>query len=752
VSRSSRYSGSGIPAFALLLVVLALSTAACAQAEARPRGTLFHLIGTRTYTPYVNAAHVTLRLPLQVRADVSIRDIRPEIADVESPGRREPSLFDAFTVAMAGQPSRQARAPALLLTIKEPLAPGTYRVRFTLLSGHPARRQGMTIRVLLPAPQLAVPPTIYITRTIDSPIKVRNSGLVLRETSGHARLAGLSVEQVQGPGGVDQLADGKVIVPTPKPVAPGTSAIANVSTEGDFPLGTSTGQLEIYSPQLGQAIPVTYQVQTRRWKLWLVVAIVLGVAFGFLTRVWLVQRIQRGKARVQAYGVLDQLAQERQRRTDPAFTASIDEARQMLERVLRAGTPEEITAAVKDAGDKLQDAHKKLEEDLGKARDQLVALQQVLATQGSLPNSVSAILDAQRNPFAAIQRQLEAGDAKGVSEAAEEMQSELDREVRRATEQWRTEVRPFLSTLQGEGPTVLGSANPGLMTSAADAASLVEGSAFTQQNASLESVLSALATAVVAVTGAVNQLRPVVGTIAQTIRILESDALPGQRARPELRANVQEFSSAMQSADPREASTLQALERTLRSLSTQLTEMIKDKDKSNVSEIQSALDSGHFESAARVAVADDRPGVDAALAEAVTAPSALGLEDPGMADALARANTTVAAVNVVAERPWTVGPVLRAADFSDSPAVLQPQAFKQLAMDQGILTALLGVVVVIVGYFLFTDNFVGTTSDLLTAFGWGYTADITSAFVVGALSGKTTAPAAAPPAPGAVAG
>jgi hypothetical protein len=693
---------------ALGAVGVALLAPCFAQASTRPRGTLFHLVGARTFAPVVDRKTVALQIPLTARSDVALQGLAVGLTNVELPGRAERALFEAFSVSVAPTPPAAVHAPAVLLKIDEsrPLPAGLYRVRFEVLSTRPAARQGVSVNVRLSAPHLATPPTIYITKTLGSPGNdVSDSGLVLHETSGLSRLAGLTVSQVQGPGGANQQADGQVSV-APSAVPAGESRTFQVSLSGHFPHGSSTGQLEVFSPQFAEPVAVSYQVQTRMWWLWLVLLIAGGVFAGFVTRVWLVNRIQLGEAKVQGYAMLRQLEEEARNQPDAQFQKAIHVATERLERVLGEGVATDISGAVAQANKELEDARKQLQKNLPKAAKAVEALKESLSTQWDLPVSAVDVLSRQQDSLASIEAQLAAGDAEGATKESAKVSESLSRETRQAAIQWRKDALALLHLLEQKEPQILATAAPGLSAEASRAEALVSTEALTRAKPNLDELLPALHKAVGAIGSIVDQLK-----VASLVIGEELDRRKlSQRSETAVKAAFGRFTQALVAANQHEPATLRVVTEALQEL---------------------------YERLVRIRA----PKTDALLRGEVS--------EDGMAAAAAAAvapNSVDAAASVAAPEASFPPLTTPAAEGGSSIAAPQVMARKQLALDRAIQSAILGVIVTAIGYFLFADNFSGTAADFVAAIGWGYTADITTAFVATALAGKTSPPTAAVPA------
>jgi hypothetical protein len=655
--------------------------------------------------PVVDGNTVVLQIPLVARSDVAIQGLAVGLTNVELPGRAERVLFEAFSASMAPTPSAAVHAPAVLLKIDEsrPLPAGLYRVRFELLSTRPEARQGVSVNVHLSAPHLATPPTIHITQTLGSPGNdVSDSGLLLHETSGLSRLAGLTVSQVQGPEGANQQAEVSVV---PSTVPAGGSRTFQVSLSGHFPHGSSTGQLEVFSPQFAEPVAVSYQVQTRIWWLWLVLLIASGVVAGFTTRVWLVNRIQLGEAKVQGYAMLRQLEEERRNRTDARFQKAVDVATARLKRVLGEGVATDISGAIKQANQELEDAQKQLQKDLPTAAKAVEGLKENLGTQWDLPTTAFDILSRQHGSLPGIEAQLEAGDAKGAMNACAKVTEGLSKEIRQAVVQWRRDVLVLLRVLEQAEPQIFATAAPMLSIEASRAEALVSAGALTEANPKLGEMLPALHKAVVAVGSIVDQIKVATGAIAAELDGRELSS----RSKVAVTGAFGQFTQALVKADQHEPATLRGVTQALHELYGRLMQ------------IRSSKADG----------LTDSPGDGmAAVATAAIAPDSVD----------------TAASSSAPETSFLASTTPPAAEVGSPISAPQVMARKQLALDRAIQSAVLGAIVTTIGYFLFADKFSGAAADFVAVIGWGYTADITSAFVATALAGKTSPPASSVPA------
>ncbi|MGH2912869.1 MAG: hypothetical protein ACRDJ3_10405, partial [Solirubrobacteraceae bacterium] len=196
--------------------------------------------------------------------------------------------------------------------------------------------------------------------------------------------------------------------------------------------------------------------------------------------------------------------------------------------------------------------------------------------------------------------------------------------------------------------------------------------------------------------------------------------------------DTRQFTTALLAADPRRAESLESLLDQLQSLSESFAKLIKRGSK--LKSVEKALEEGLY----RLAAEKKHPPASTAARRAGTAVQNIASVQARVnAELIVGTEGDTGTLTQTLRQSWQPPARIQPNDFAATPSPRQIRATKQLARDQALQTILLGLVIAGVGTLLLVDNFIGTPSDFLGAFAWGYAADITSAFVLSTLPSRT---------------
>jgi hypothetical protein len=244
-----------------------------------------------------------------------------------------------------------------------------------------------------------------------------------------------------------------------------------------FPVGNSTGKLEINSPDLKAPITVDVEVKARLYGYWIPVLVVLGLIAGLQLREWLPQRIALSAAEAAGAQATAKVREQVELIKDAQFLQAVKPALEELERHwMRPSKAWARLAAVDRASSivKAQDAAKAaidsaladLAVRMQAARGTLAALIRVAAQPERLPppmhSAFAAIPDACEQASAALEKQ----DAAGAQSVLDRARSDMVRALRQAWSAWlqthpaldadlnmlRALMDPRRDTARGYGP------------------------------------------------------------------------------------------------------------------------------------------------------------------------------------------------------------------------------------------------------------------------------------------------------------
>ena len=129
--------------------------------------------------------------------------------------------------------------------------------------------------------------------------------------------------------------------------AAGQALGVNVSPRG-FPVGITTGKLELSSPDLAAPAVFDVEVHARIWSGWIVLAVLAGIGAGLLLREWMPRFVALRRARIDGAAVIAHFAQQLEGIEDTAFRKKVDPALDALRTAwsLGAGKTSSVDKAV----------------------------------------------------------------------------------------------------------------------------------------------------------------------------------------------------------------------------------------------------------------------------------------------------------------------------------------------------------------------------------------------------------------------
>ncbi len=300
---------ASIAAIACCTVALVLVTARTASAQ----DSLVTTVGEPTTRVIPHDPAIVMGFPVTVNPAVAEVDIDADVMSVTRGGVAVAA--DAIKVNLnrdTGRIELQIEDPAATATT------GNYVVD-VLLTADDGAKQALAFTLSRPAAALTAGATIEIEKT-GGFLGLGSSTLPSSETvelnlGRGAPLSGLTARQVERPAAghitlyvnCPEPDDGQAVdiaecdalsaadhVLLDEAVA--QDAVLRLHYElDDFPLGSSTRTVEVRSPQLAGETTLTFEVTNRRTPLWIPSVVILGIFFGLLLRVVLVQVINAAR-------------------------------------------------------------------------------------------------------------------------------------------------------------------------------------------------------------------------------------------------------------------------------------------------------------------------------------------------------------------------------------------------------------------------------------------------------------------------
>lgn len=331
-------------------------------------------------------------------------------------------------------PSSDTAASALVVSAANAakLPPGTYALTIQVSVDKDAKDtkpQLLTLSLTRHPAQLAGPGSIILNKVSGWRLigdEDTTATVTLRESSNKAAVSGLRFFDVREAMASGAQPTGKIKVDfAPRDVATGGATEATVRTEGEFPLGTSKGKLEIVSSDLANAVPVGYEVRTRRGLWTIAFFAALGAFFGWWVRIRTAGASALASARLSASRAIQLAREEAESSGDQTYRDSLTTLRRAMEDELESADPAKITPAVKTLEDGVAAARSKLQAELVQCAAQADALKSVVGPAWELPNGVGQSLGQLRNAKADVESLLEKRNAKAASTTLQRTTAEL---------------------------------------------------------------------------------------------------------------------------------------------------------------------------------------------------------------------------------------------------------------------------------------------------------------------------------------
>lgn len=591
------------------------------------------------------------------------------------------------------------------------VVPGTYILK---LEARPrGRPTGVStdaqVTVRIPPPALRPTAPLQVERVIGPFESDRVQPLTLRETSARSRALVTTVGQTNetSEGGV---VAGDLVFPEggKAAIAPGgVMRIRPEATEG-FPMGTSSGTIEVESPQLDTPVSVGFVVETRLSRFYLGVVLALGLLAGVLARIILRRRIEDGESELLVDTLRTRVKRERARRLDRTFhekTAAVLEA---LDDASDSGKADELRQVCSAQQVVLHEAiadFEKRRADLKPVIEQRAA---ALSASRSLPGVIRREVTGLSHSLRLAVERFSVNDVTGAGERLEDAGRRFAH-VLSVAEEFSADVKHFADTVV-QADDLLGPAT----AMGGEVATLAEAELDPDDwNLALESIARTHAAA--------NTLRDRVGRAARAAYIEMATAAPGADHQGwtaglvALEHKIADLDAALEAAT---GAVIPAYDRAARALSD-----------ANTAKQQAA-----------------------AGGPAVVATSAGGQGAPALAALAARtasAAGVASAAHDMGASGWTAPVLFAAAEprpAVDDRRISRQQISKELRRARRLQHLILAAVVFIIGFELFEAEFVGTVQQLVLAFLWAFTANVSLGAVTTVVQERRAALQPQPPA------
>jgi hypothetical protein len=343
-----------------------------------------------------------------------------------------------------------------------PPLPGSYVLSLDIsetapAEGRPPKAQAVTLTLQRPEPKLVTSSQLLIDQEYFTwPSHSRASRLRLTEQSKKARLTGVQIVDVRDPSSnvpVDRAM--LAVTLTPPTIAAGSVVFPQVQVDGSFPLGTTTGKLEIRADQLATPLTINYEVRAKQTAWWIVLITAAGFLFGWWIRKYLSNRQARAKALAAASRVLEDVRNTLAQIADAEFRAAAQAAQSKLLGARREPKAEKIDEVVAQSIEALASARTALAARRKTVVETLEPLAALARRNWQLPSdSATSGLAQLRAELGEVQSLLDQHDAGRARDRLGLIPTGVLVQLVRDLATWRFEAEKYLAALVRHPPAL----------------------------------------------------------------------------------------------------------------------------------------------------------------------------------------------------------------------------------------------------------------------------------------------------------
>lgn len=516
-----------------------------------------------------------------------------------------------------------------------------------------------------------------------------------------------------------------------KPVPQDGSQDFTYKAFGDFPLGTAKASLIVSSRQLEGPLTVPVEVRTRRVKEVLWFLIVAGLLLGFLLRTWLKQQVQYTDLKQQAVDTLEQIGTEGAKEKDRVYRDSVKAAASALETTIKRTTrrnQQDLTDAINTARKALGEAKAGLANRLVKTNEAVQEFTTLTTTPWRISAAIATGLRQAAKSILAINVALSQNDATRASSLLEKEAAQLRKFLLEAIAEWQRGWAGILEQLNVAALVMIDPARATMIKRVADLRTRLDQIPQRTAETTITDYLADIR-AIDLITGAALLPLDTAGAAVKNAwtaidtELKSKSQLPNREKWEATTKPTTDYAAKLDKASAHLTTDLHLDIATAgmelhRSWSEALLAQVADPEA-----LKELIDKGQFvEAAERV---PDRPGAveDAIMGKAgsgkVKRKSATEVSRSGAASFDLRTEVEPVEESTGADVPGGVE-----VDGHPSLQRLRRLTWRDMIAAKSAQFAISATGLAIVGYLLFSDKFVGTGPEMLTAFFWGFTTDV----------------------------
>lgn len=309
----------------------------------------------------------------------------------------------------------------------------------------------LKIQLMRPSASLEAIPKLIIDRRCWI-IASENSLSVLRvtETSKKSRITISGVRPVSNTVNAARPVEGTLVFSKKQPeILPGDQVTLDYTLEGSFGLGTASGTMKIDAPQLASPVSFDFEVRSRVHWIWIGITIVVALCISWGVKVLLQRKIELDQAIIDAQKLSERIEREAENHPDPDFAIAYKDALRNLKTELGGRSAVDINTAKLALDTKWQTALKEHEKKHQDERDALEKLRDQITNPNWLvpPDIIKAIEEA-RLDVNAVEQLLSPCALKNAGEKRINIITSLGNKIINRAVLWQNSMQTYITTIQ----------------------------------------------------------------------------------------------------------------------------------------------------------------------------------------------------------------------------------------------------------------------------------------------------------------
>jgi hypothetical protein len=328
---------------------------------------------------------------------------------------------------------------------------GVYDLYLNLQPNSNPGADRLKIQLMRPAASLEAIPKLIIDRTcwIITGEK-SHSALRVTETSKKSRITISGVRPVSNTVNAARPMGGTLVFPQKQPeIWPGDQVTLDYTLEGSFGLGTASGTMKIDAPQLTSPVTFDFEVRSRVHWIWIGITIVVALCVSWLVKVLLQQKIELDQAILDAQKLVERIEREAEKHPDPDFSTAYKDELANLKAALGGRSAVDINATKLALDTKWQTALKEHEKKHQDERDALEKLRdQITNPNWVVPTDIIKAIEEARTGVNAVEQLLSPCNLKNAGKKRINIITDLGNEIRNRAVHWQNSMQTYITTIQ----------------------------------------------------------------------------------------------------------------------------------------------------------------------------------------------------------------------------------------------------------------------------------------------------------------